>query len=170
MESQTPSSRHRRGHRWLQFGLRRMLVLTTLFALFLGFSAHQARKRVQSLRTVRQLGGTVFYNNDAPESVNRLLGENWFCRVVAVDLAFTGATDADLERAKDELAQLETISWIRISGTKISDRGARSLADALPRATIYYDAGTPRALKRVRNRIPMSWGEEPWRRPPPTEN
>ena len=114
---------------------------------------------------MRQLGGTVFYNHDVPEFVNRILGDDWFCRVVAVDLAFTGATDDDLKQVEAELASLETVSWISISGTNVTDRGARSLAEALPKAAIYYAPGTPRALVRVRRQIPMSWGEEPWNRP-----
>ena len=154
MESVDPSS-HDRRRRYFQFGLRSMLALTALLGLFLGLSAHQARNREQALRTVRQLGGTVHYNNDAPEFVNRLLGEDWFCRVVAIDLAFTEVKDTDLERARGELAQLKTISWIRISGTSVSYRGARSLGDAVPHATIYYGPYKPFFLPKVRNRIPM---------------
>lgn len=149
--------------RWFQFSLRSMVILTTLVALFLGYFAHQARKREHALGAVRRLGGTIFYNNDAPEFVNRLLGETWFARVVAIDLAFTEANDNDVEQLGNELRQLNGIAWLRISGTPISASGASRLRKTLPDILIYKTPGVPHRLKAERDMIPMSWGETPWK-------
>jgi hypothetical protein len=150
--------------RWYQFSLMTMLVLMALFSLLLGVTADRARKREQALRTVRELGGTVFYNHDAPEWVRRCLGDNWFSSIIAIDLSPTGATDVDLEQCKQDLTDIDTLAWIRLSGTEVTEAGVMEFCEALPDVNIFYSAGPARPLPNVGG-IPMSWGEDPWRSP-----
>ena len=154
--------------RWYQFSLRTVFAIMTLFGILLGLAADRARKREQALRTVRELGGTVFFNYDAPGWVHQFLGDNWFSSIVGIDLSPTGATDVDLEQCKEELTDIDTLAWIRFSGTEVTEAGVKEFYQAFPEVTIYYSPGPVRPFSRPQGGIPMDWGETPWRTPPRT--
>lgn len=142
-----------------QFSLRSLLIVITGCALLLGLAAHHERKQRTALVAVRALGGRVFYNFDAPAWLNQRLGDDWFSSVVAVDLAFTDVTDDHLNKLAEDLKRLPLLSWVRLSGTRVSLAGARGLCEALPNVKVYHTPGVPQRLVNRRDSIPMQWGE-----------
>ena len=48
--------------RWYQFSLRTLLLVMTVFAVWLGIKIHQARQQKQAVAAIEKLGGTVYYD------------------------------------------------------------------------------------------------------------
>ncbi len=48
--------------RWLQFSLRTMMLVVTVFCVWLGITAKRARDQKQTVEAIQDLGGTVFYD------------------------------------------------------------------------------------------------------------
>src|SRR3569623_301355 len=55
--------------RWLQYSLRGLLTLVTVFAIGLGWKVQRARKRGEAINTIQQLRATEFYDDGTDEAV-----------------------------------------------------------------------------------------------------
>ncbi len=154
--------------RWYQFSLRSLFVLTTVSAVLLAYETHRVRQQKQALATVRELGGSVFYNYDAPFGLHRVIDDDYLSRVVGIDLSFSATTDADIERLKVDLRRLKSLVWVRLTGSQVSPDGAIVLQNSLGEVGIWYTSGNlknvPPRFNQRSNEIPMIWpGEEPLR-------
>ena len=101
----------RRSHRWLQFSLRGLLALLTVFAIWLGVAVNRAREQREAVRAIEAKGGTVQYDwqvslkrtsmiegfehyqvfrkygsPSGPAWLRRRIGNDYFQNVVSVEL------------------------------------------------------------------------------------
>lgn len=98
-------------HRWLRFSLRTLLVVVTVFGVWLGVKVGQARRQKEAVEALLQLGATVRYahqRNDAnptefdsdkdlgvPGWLRRMAGDHFFQTVALIQ--FSGpVTDKEL--------------------------------------------------------------------------
>ncbi|HVX16288.1 MAG TPA: hypothetical protein VHC22_34195 [Pirellulales bacterium] len=144
--------------RFLQFGLRTLLVVTTAVAIWLGFYVERARRQQAAVRAIRAAGGWVHYDfqEQPPGSgtfdiqarpglpawlVDRI-GEDFLFTVVDVNLVYSndsGRHEDNLNVSGDTLrhvADLPKLKKLLQQPTK-PDRAAknrRSTADFCPTA------------------------------------
>lgn len=151
-DAPTPEKPARRKRRWFQFGLRTLLVLTTIVAvLFAGWS-HKARQQREAVASLRVAGGGVIYDYRAhgleqppnlPAWLLKALGVDYFASAQGVylgdseitadglkDLKFlTSLQYLDLQRTQitdaglQYLAKLSTLEGIHLGGTQVTDAG-----------------------------------------------
>src|SRR5258705_1303056 len=65
-------------HRWLQFSLRSVLLLTLAVALWLGYEVREARQVERTITALCALGGTVVTELTCPDPL-RLFGAPGYC-------------------------------------------------------------------------------------------
>ncbi len=100
-------------------------VLVALVVVFIAPRTRQARFQAQIVARIRALGGEVKYDyqiqnpNAKPGRLQRLLGDDFFGRVVEVDLRSTRVSDNDLQI----LHELPSMTWLGLYDTSITDRG-----------------------------------------------
>ncbi len=112
--------------RWLQFSLRTLFVLTTLFALWIGWRVHLVRKHKQAVDAIQQLGGSIQFHSDladdaepsTPPWVENLLAKLFPAKVHSVYFP-DSTTDADLAH----LAAFQHTERLDLDNTQISDAG-----------------------------------------------
>ncbi len=135
--------------RWFRFSLRTMLLVITVFALWLGLHIHATRRQQQSVMAVQDAGGRVQYDyhypkgrygrNDVsytatsrvPQWLLGMLGVDFFHAVVEVDIS----RDYDYGRKNpdaddDLLRQLSGFPDLRrleLTHCGITDEGLRHL-------------------------------------------
>ncbi len=139
-------------HRRFQFTIRSLLVLTAAVAVScscIAVKVQQARRQKEAVAAIVKLGGTASYDYDenyhsnneqrelrpepqAPEWMQRLLGEDLFSQVVFVWLCGSPVTDTELEPLKG----LTHPMWLRLHDTQVTDEGLKKLRQALPRCKI----------------------------------
>jgi hypothetical protein len=61
----------KRKRRWFQFRLRTLLLLVTVFAVWFGWLAHQARQQKEAVAWVREMEGTARYDYELDEDGQR---------------------------------------------------------------------------------------------------
>ena len=94
---------------WARFSLRTVLLLLTVFAVWLGLHARRAQNQRAAVKMIQQKGGLVQYDHQfrgdvfledaepsAPEWMRRLVGDDFFMNVVVVRLSNTTAENTDL--------------------------------------------------------------------------
>ncbi len=120
------------GRRRLQFGLRTLLLATTLFGIWLGVHMKQVRRQKQAVQAVRAFGGWVGYDYQekatptglaydseieppVPKQLVDRLGLDFFFDVVLVNLAYSAAGRGEdhSEVATAVLPQLEGLPKFR---------------------------------------------------------
>jgi hypothetical protein len=95
-----------RKRRHLQFGLRTLFLMTTVFAVWLGIHMHRARKQKDAVKAIRDFGGWVHYDyqeatvgsqsfdvgrkSSVPRWLLSTFGEDFFHNVVQVNLVYNG--------------------------------------------------------------------------------
>jgi len=130
----TPTRRH------LQFGLGTLLLVVTLFGIWLGIVVNKVNKQKRAVAAIERLEGQVrsdyeldAYGSRIPDAhppgpvwLRKLLGEEYFREVVLVDLAIgsrvgrSRVTDADLRC----LESLPDVEWINLArNPAITDQG-----------------------------------------------
>jgi hypothetical protein len=156
--------------RWLRFCLAAILVLVVLGAVWLGITARRASQERQAMIVVRnaygllhcvhELAGPVGYPvrencfdnsrpTPGPEWLRFRLGNDFFKRIVAIDLTRGRIGDADLAR----FAGLKDLQSLNLDLTDVTDAGLAHLKP-LPNLTQLYldgdftDAGVEH-LKRL---------------------
>jgi Leucine Rich repeat len=124
----------RRKRRWFQFSLRSLLIFTLICAIgsaWLGKRIEQKRKEREAVEAIAKFGGQVAYDYErdspkppGPEWLRGLLGEDFFTRIVGVDLCCcANLTDAGLVNVK-AMTQLQTLS---LFFTTIGDAGVENI-------------------------------------------
>jgi hypothetical protein len=125
MTTDTP----KRKRRWFQFRLRTLLLLVTVFAVWFGWLAHQARQQKETVAWVREMEGTVYYDyevdedgqpiDDAkppgPKWLRDIVGIDFMADVVEVNLTFTQVSDVT------PLAGLTSLQELTLINTPVSD-------------------------------------------------
>lgn len=138
MEASTKLSFYRR----LRSSLRALMVLILGFAIWLGYEVHLAREQAQAVAAIRAYGGKVAYDwqiagDDyiidgspwAPLWLRRLVGDDFFQRVVLVNLVVGDGPDGEwiiVERMDDEIIEsvgkLPDLTCLSLKGTQATDR------------------------------------------------
>jgi hypothetical protein len=76
----------------MRFSLSTLLLLITIFGVWLGFRTNRARSQRRAVAAIRQAGGIVIYDYEDkspvldPNWAERLVGPDFFHNVVYVDL------------------------------------------------------------------------------------
>ena len=119
--------------RWLQFSLRTMMIVVTVFCVWLGFTAKRARDQRQAVEVIRKLWGAGYYEHQlplgfpskppGPKWLRRLIGDEYFFSFGRIEVG--GPTDADLVHLK----ALTSLTFLALSGTKVTDTGLEHLKD-----------------------------------------
>jgi hypothetical protein len=118
--------------------LRTLLVAMTLAAMFLGWQVLRVQRQRAAVAAVLGLGGTLHYDyqfdeqvafvHDAQPSAPRwasdLVGEDYFAKVVAVDLSGADCRDEHLV----DLLGLPALRELNLTNTPITDAGVAYLA------------------------------------------
>lgn len=63
----TPEPTSRPPRRWLRFGLRSLLIIVTLLAVWLGWIAERAERQRRAVAAIHAAGGTVVYAHEVDE-------------------------------------------------------------------------------------------------------
>jgi len=122
--------------RWLQFSLRTLLLVMTLFALWLGIQVHRARQQKLAVTALMALPrASIAYHHEydaagnripqaqppGPAWLRRMVGEEYFVSVRSVGLP--GSTDADLA----QLESLRELEELVVDGPRFTDDGLSHL-------------------------------------------
>lgn len=126
---------------WFRFSLRSLLLLITLFAVWLGVMTHRAREQARAVRVIEKRGGRVVYDYElnsqsgripdarppGPQWLRWLIGRHFGTSVVEVDLAAGGlaVTDEDLA----VLRSLPRVRVLNLARTGITDAGLEHLSN-----------------------------------------
>ena len=106
--------------RWLQFSLRTMFVVVTVFCVVLGTIGVQikkARDRRQAVAAIRELGGAIAFQHQLDRTEPP--GPEWFRQVAFVQLHGPRVNDASLAAIKP-FTELKSLTLV---ATKITDDG-----------------------------------------------
>jgi hypothetical protein len=159
--------------RWFQYSLRTLFVFITLFAIacsWLGVRLKQAREQRESLTAIRSIGAEVYYAHQPveyqphysailinPKSTSRpcgplwlrkMLGEDFFDRVVFVAFRQNGTKNASLAHLKN----LTGIECVALSYTWVTDDGLIHLKGISSLRALFLDGVriTDAGLARIR--------------------
>ena len=120
----TDNPKHRR--RWLQFSLRTMLIVVTVFCIWMAIATKQARDQRQAVEMILEVGGRVKYDHEndqsgppGPEWLRRLIGDEYFFSVTSVDLTGLDISDDSLAAVK----RFTDLGWLHLNNTQITDAG-----------------------------------------------
>ena len=138
--------------RWLQFSLRTMMLVVTVFCIWMGFYVKQVREQRIAIEAILELDGSISYydyedgylttRSYVPAWLRQFFGEDYFSSVVEVGLTDLNVyhkvraglpvrsddiaiTDADLAHVK----RLTKIRRLSLSYAQISDAGLAELRD-----------------------------------------
>lgn len=149
--------------RWLQFSLRTMLLLTLAVAVLVGRFIDRARRQKQAAEEIVAEGGMIVYRHEvlptsgsqvwllrdasavdrdalpAPAWLCRLLGEEFFLRVVAAKL-----NDKTSKHAASQLRDLPHLEELDVCGVYGSNYAHLSGLSRLKRLAIDADCGPVR--------------------------
>lgn len=118
--------------RFFQFGLRTLLVATTLFSVWLGLYVHRVRRQQAAVAAIRDYGGWVHYDfQEAPAGSRKFdvkvapnlpvwlvnaLGEDFFYDVLEVNLVYSydsGQREDNINVSGDVLENLVALPEVR---------------------------------------------------------
>ena len=126
----------KRKHRWYQFSLRALLIVTMVVAVGSGWLGRKIeRKRIErdAIAGIEALGGSVWYDYQqgqfsepsGPGWLRGLLGDDFFGEVVKAHLVGNMIGDAGLANVKG-LPRLETLE---LSGAYVNEAGVAKIKD-----------------------------------------
>ena len=161
--------------RWFSFSLKSLLAIVTLLAVWLARESDRvatqrrvaslvarlcAERRLTSYDPIafsglaydyqwRTNGNTTTYDPTAklkvPKWLRNIVGDDYCCRVTAIDLSDTNVTDSDLV----DLRRLPSLETLRLYRTEISEERVEQLRKALPNCHIDWSSsnmGSPHGL------------------------
>jgi hypothetical protein len=124
-----------------------LLLLILVLSVWLAWQVNRAHKQRRALALIEALGGRVWFdyqlvqphdppilaiddNNEPPVPawLRNTIGEEYFRKVIAVDLSERPVGDDDL----DLLADLPHVLYVYITDTSIGDRGVAQIATHAP--------------------------------------
>ena len=125
--SANPDPKPRR--RFLQFSLRTLFVLMTVFAVWFGWKMNKAREQAKAVAWVQEMGGWVRYDYEfdqedefiegakppGPEWLREVLGIDFTDDVVGVNFDETQVSDLT------PLAGMKNLQWLSLVGTQVGD-------------------------------------------------
>lgn len=130
--------------RWLRFGMRSMLLLTTVVGSWLGWQVNRVRREREALVLSASLGGKAYFDyqrerdpqhgyvivpdRKSPRTswFKTTIGDEYFRSIVSIDLRGTNVTDDDLK----VIAALPDVVTLELSNTKVTDVGLERLERA----------------------------------------
>ncbi len=129
----------KRKRRWLQFSLRSLLVLTTVFAVWFGNCVHNARQQKKAVTHFVGLGGSITYEyqvdktgtsipNATPHAwmgLRDLIGGEYFDSVRSLSLWRSEITDEDLRL----LRGLRGLKRLHLGRTQVTDSGMAHIGE-----------------------------------------
>jgi hypothetical protein len=146
--------------RWLQFGLRSLLLLITVFGVWFGLYIKRVRRQKEAVQAIREFGGWVHYdfqetttlagtNFDSriepplPKWLVDRLGEDFFFNVAEVNLVYNDDGGRRLDNANvaatalEHLAAFPKLRVLLVKETQATDDGLRTVGQ-LKRLTHLY--------------------------------
>ena len=113
--------------RWLQFSLRTMFLVMTVFCIWIAITAKRARDQKLAVEAIREMGGRVFYEHQIgnpsdpliPEWLRRFIGDEYFFSVNGIQLEGPDFDDASLIA----IEQMTDAKLLALTDTKITDTG-----------------------------------------------
>ena len=115
--------------RFWQYSLRTMLVMLTVFCVWLGWTVHGANEQRKAVEWVREMGGTVWYDYQLDEK-HRLRynsepsGPRWLVQLLGVDhfqeVSFVGLNRTQ-SNAPTPLPVLKSLKLLDLNTTPVSD-------------------------------------------------
>jgi len=133
--------------RWLQFSLRTLFIVVTVFCVWMGVVTKRARDQRLAVEAVVALGGKVYYSHQrtrnvpnqgitqwnpqlesrGPRWLKRLIGDEYFQSVAQVDLSGTEADDEFLRN----LSGLPKLQVVSLRKTNVEGEGLWHLRNAV---------------------------------------
>ncbi len=132
-----PKTRHRR---YRQFSLRTFLVVLTFVCVWFGWQVNRANRQRQAVAWVLEMGGAVSYDCEVDDYGNHITDakpttpewlRDFYDQVVFVGLINTQVSDLT------PLANLNSLEWLDLSGTQVSEEQVIKLQQTLPNCKIY---------------------------------
>lgn len=152
--------------RWLQFGLRSLLMAMTTFGVWLGVHMQRVRRQKEGVQAIREFGGCVHYDFQAapkpigwqydsriepplPKWLLSRLGEDFFYNVVEVNLVYDstlGSAKANPNVTDAALTNLDSFPKLRglyLKETQATDDSLRLVGKLKGLIDLYmWDAAT----------------------------
>lgn len=129
--------------RWMQFGTRSMLALTTACGVLLGWRVNEVRREREALTYVESLGGMACFDyqcdfdqeenlrvvdpgRQPPRSswLRSMIGDEYFRHIAVIFVGGVNVTDKDLVR----FTGLSGLVSLELPKSKVTDAGVASLA------------------------------------------
>ena len=142
--------------RWLQFSLRTLFIVVTVFCVWLGFVVSKAREQRLAVEAIRAVGGYVSYNYQYSAQVGvlgwpkvlgnpppPLPGPVWLRKLIGTEY-FSIATEVWLsgQRTNDipfsAIQRLRKLTGLTIHDTKITDTELEHLQGLASLKTLYF--------------------------------
>ena len=130
-----PSVARKKRHRWYQFSLRSLLVLTTIVGLICGFVVRPALEQQRIVNELSECGATVGYDHaDCFLEFVLNLKESWFDRLVGLHFLHT-ATGVwpgygPIGKSLGLAARLPGLETVDLTGCDVSDNDLAELRGA----------------------------------------
>jgi len=123
----SPHSRRR----FFRYSLRTLMIVVTVFCVWMGITAKRARDQRQAVEAVREVSGQVFYKHQwplnspsdppGPEWLRQLMGDEYFFSVFFLNFGNPWVTDAELEHLKGFRGT--NLLWLNLSNIKLPEAG-----------------------------------------------
>ncbi len=134
--------------RFTRISLRTLLILITVFAVWLAVQVNRAKRQREAVAWVKANGGEVVYDwqsdegqlvfnfnegvHPAPQWLRGLVGDEYFQTVDFVGLSSTQVTDLT------PLENLTKLELLALSFTPVTDAQIEQLQEALPNCEIIH--------------------------------
>ena len=145
-----------------QFSLRTMLVLLTVFCMWLGWIAHRANEQRKAVAWVRETGGLVYYDYEidedgmyrrdpkppGPKWLRQFLGADYFQEVTRLFLDNTEVSDLT------PLAGMRNLEVLHLDGTQVSDLAPLAKLTSLQRLSLSNTQIREEQVEQLRKALP----------------
>ena len=130
--------------RFFRYSLRTLMLLVTVFCIWMGIVTKRARDQKYAVEAIRELGGVVFYEHQTipfvfvgigrsppgfnivepgPKWLRRFIGDEYFFTVSGVNLGELKIDDASLA----EIKRLTNVKTLDLRNTQVTDIGLKHL-------------------------------------------